>query len=265
VACSCNHMTEFTIIAGTSCDVAASAVNGGYMFVFAAYAVSAMGVTGLGLFSFARKSGETGAACGMIVASFIARMVVAFYNTNASSMIAAAVNIICIVPFAIGFFTNARIFERARVQSGIVSPLKFSNLFTVGYLVFAAGAVVMGAVTGMEGATQADTAAVVIRVLAAFSGVTSLIFFANALGLKAKVDSVLTRVSILSSLSVVATSVAWLAWMSHGAAVAAFLPFDLIWAGASLYLHRAAAKQAAPVPSKAAAPTPALQVPVETA
>jgi len=116
----------------------------------------------------------------------------------------------------------------------------------------------------MDESTQVDTATIVTRVLAAFSAASSLVFFANALGLKAKVDSVLTRVSLLSSLAVLASSVAWLAWMSRGAAVAAFLPFDLIWAGASLYLHRAAAKQAPALPTKSV-PATSAQVAVNVA
>jgi hypothetical protein len=200
----------------------------------------------------------------MIAISFIARMVVAFSHTNASSMLAAAVDVISIVPFAIYFFVNVRLFERARIAMSSPSPFKFSTMFNASYLVFVGAAVAIIACSGWED-QRADATNIILRVAAAFSVVASLGFFINAVGLKSKVDATRSRMSLLVALSSLASSISWVAFASSGAAIAACLFFDVVWAVCLVHLHRGSApKQAPAVPSKSPA-VPEAQVSVDTA
>jgi len=233
------------------------------MFAFAVYGVSAISAAGFGAFSFARKSSEQGAVCAMIAVSFIARMVVTFSHTNASSMIAAAVDVISIVPFAMYFFVNVRLFERARLAMASQLPFKFSSGFNIVYLLFIAAALGVIIATGWED-QQADSTNIILRAAAAVSVVASLGFFINAVGLKSKVDATRARASVVVALSALASSIAWLVWASSGAAIAASLFFDVVWAVCLVHLHRSTPKQSPAVPSKSPA-IPDAQVPVDTA
>jgi len=263
VVCSCDHLAEFAAVG--KCDESAAGVSGaGYGVAVAVYGAGAVAATGFGALFAMRKVSDRVMLCALVVFAFVCRLVVALSKIDAVSANETAVNVISIVPFAISFFVNARLFERARVQMAVPMPFKFSSLFNCAYLFYAGIALIL--VATVETAFKSDVTTIALRVAAAVSVAMSLAFFAHSLSIHGKAEAVLARSSLLVALASVASAIAWLAWLSQGAAVAAFVAFDLIWAGSLVYLHSRSEKAAPAVPAKSpAVPEAPTQVPAETA
>ena len=149
--------------------------------------------------------------------------------------------------------------QRSRLSAEVESPLLFALPSTIVIAILCAGAVTVGLVSGFS--FSAATSDDVMRALAAVSTVSSLAFLAHAV-FGPKANDVLSRTSVLASVTSLACSVAWLIWASQGAAVAAFLLFDAAWCATLLNYGRTRATKEAPALPKSAAdmPTPPAQI-----